>query len=90
MGRADRIEVTSPRAGPIAPNNLHPVERRANGDELRHLRAEQLLTVLLQVAVSLIDLGVDGLMSDEPAVLRDVLERRGAWSGWPPTGTIAR
>lgn len=29
----------------------------------------------------LLDLGVDGIMSDRPAVLRDVLERRGAWHG---------
>jgi glycerophosphoryl diester phosphodiesterase len=27
----------------------------------------------------LLDLGVDGLMTDRPAVLRDVLERRGQW-----------
>ena len=27
----------------------------------------------------LLDLGVDGLMTDRPAVLRDVLRRRGAW-----------
>ena len=29
----------------------------------------------------LLDLGVDGIMSDHPAVLRDVLVRRGAWYG---------
>lgn len=29
----------------------------------------------------LLDLGVDGLMSDRPAVLRDVLARRDAWFG---------
>jgi len=29
----------------------------------------------------LLDLGVDGIMSDRPAVLRDVLVRRGAWHG---------
>ena len=28
----------------------------------------------------LLDLGVDGIMTDEPAVLRSVLERRGQWS----------
>lgn len=27
----------------------------------------------------LLDLGVDGIMTDRPAVLREVLERRGAW-----------
>ena len=27
----------------------------------------------------LLDLGVDGIMTDQPAVLRDVLEARGAW-----------
>ncbi|MEN9505599.1 MAG: hypothetical protein RI958_1525 [Actinomycetota bacterium] len=28
----------------------------------------------------LLDLGVDGIMTDRPAVLRDVLERRGLWN----------
>ena len=27
----------------------------------------------------LLDLGVDGIMTDRPAVLRQVLERRGQW-----------
>jgi glycerophosphoryl diester phosphodiesterase len=27
----------------------------------------------------LLDLGVDGIMTDRPAVLRDVLEARGEW-----------
>jgi glycerophosphoryl diester phosphodiesterase len=27
----------------------------------------------------LLDLGVDGIMTDRPAVLRGVLERRGVW-----------
>ena len=27
----------------------------------------------------LLDLGVDGIMTDRPGVLREVLERRGAW-----------
>jgi glycerophosphoryl diester phosphodiesterase len=27
----------------------------------------------------LLDLGVDGIMTDRPQVLRDVLEARGAW-----------
>lgn len=36
----------------------------------------------------LLDLGVDGLMTDRPALLRDVLTRRGAWptSTAPTTG----
>lgn len=29
----------------------------------------------------LLDLGVDGIMTDRPAVLRDVLEQRGCWVG---------
>jgi glycerophosphoryl diester phosphodiesterase len=29
----------------------------------------------------LLDLGVDGLMTDQPAVLKSVLERRGQWTG---------
>jgi glycerophosphoryl diester phosphodiesterase len=28
----------------------------------------------------LLDLGVDGIMTDRPQVLRDVLTERGAWS----------
>ncbi len=32
----------------------------------------------------LLDLGVDGLMTDRPAVLRDVLIERGVWRGPPP------
>ena len=32
----------------------------------------------------LLDLGVDGIMTDLPAVLRDVLQRRGAWHGRAP------
>jgi glycerophosphoryl diester phosphodiesterase len=27
----------------------------------------------------LLDLGVDGIMTDRPVILRDVLESRGAW-----------
>ena len=29
----------------------------------------------------LLDLGVDGIMTDQPEVLRDVLIERGTWSG---------
>jgi glycerophosphoryl diester phosphodiesterase len=29
----------------------------------------------------LLDIGVDGLMTDRPALLRAVLERRGQWHG---------
>ena len=29
----------------------------------------------------LLELGVDGLMTDQPALLREVLERRGEWAG---------
>jgi glycerophosphoryl diester phosphodiesterase len=32
----------------------------------------------------LLDLGVDGLMTDRPDLLRDVLAVRGAWEGAPP------
>jgi glycerophosphoryl diester phosphodiesterase len=28
----------------------------------------------------LLDLGVDGIMTDRPSVLKDLLERRHAWS----------
>jgi glycerophosphoryl diester phosphodiesterase len=30
---------------------------------------------------SLLDLGVDGIMTDQPLVLRELLERRGQWNG---------
>ncbi|MND01640.1 cytoplasmic glycerophosphodiester phosphodiesterase [compost metagenome] len=29
----------------------------------------------------LLDLGVDGIMTDRPAVLKEVLQQRGAWAG---------
>jgi glycerophosphoryl diester phosphodiesterase len=32
----------------------------------------------------LLDLGVDGLMTDRPAVLKEVLSRRGQWADGPP------
>jgi glycerophosphoryl diester phosphodiesterase len=35
----------------------------------------------------LLDRGVDGLMTDQPAVLRSVLESRGAWYGTPAAGS---
>lgn len=31
----------------------------------------------------LLDIGVDGIMTDRPVVLRDVLQRRGQWEPWP-------
>jgi glycerophosphoryl diester phosphodiesterase len=30
---------------------------------------------------ALLDLGVDGIMTDRPAVLKEVLEARGQWHG---------
>ena len=33
----------------------------------------------------LLDRGVDGLMTDRPTLLRDVLTRRGSWAGRPGT-----
>ena len=33
---------------------------------------------------ALLDLGVDGLMTDRPAVLKQVLERRAQWRGARP------
>jgi glycerophosphoryl diester phosphodiesterase len=30
-------------------------------------------------AAAVLDLGVDGVMTDRPAMLRDLLERRGQW-----------
>jgi glycerophosphoryl diester phosphodiesterase len=33
-------------------------------------------------ATAMLDLGVDGIMTDRPAMLRDVLERRGQWVPW--------
>jgi glycerophosphoryl diester phosphodiesterase len=30
-------------------------------------------------ATALLDLGVDGIMTDRPAMLREVLEKRGQW-----------
>jgi glycerophosphoryl diester phosphodiesterase len=32
-------------------------------------------------ATELLDLGVDGVMTDRPAMLRDVLKARGQWTG---------
>jgi glycerophosphoryl diester phosphodiesterase len=32
-------------------------------------------------STAMLDLGVDGLMTDRPAMLRDVLEKRGQWWG---------
>ena len=34
----------------------------------------------------LLDLGVDGIMTDRPEVLRDVLVERGEWIGWTAPG----
>jgi glycerophosphoryl diester phosphodiesterase len=34
-----------------------------------------------QEVVRLLDLGVDGVMTDRPAMLREVLEKRGQWAG---------
>ncbi|HHX89857.1 MAG TPA: glycerophosphodiester phosphodiesterase, partial [Paracoccus sp.] len=53
----------------------------------RFVRAAHRLGVRVQVwtvndadaMVRLLDMGVDGLMTDRPTVLRAVLERRGEW-----------
>jgi glycerophosphoryl diester phosphodiesterase len=34
-----------------------------------------------QEATELLDLGVDGVMTDRPGMLRDVLKGRGEWTG---------
>jgi glycerophosphoryl diester phosphodiesterase len=36
--------------------------------------------------VRLLDLGVDGVMTDRPTVLKEVLEKRGQWTGRPGNG----
>ena len=56
-----------------------------NWDDLRWLSEITTVPLLLKGvchpddARRAIDLGVDGIMTDRPAVLRDVLRSRGAW-----------
>ncbi|MCH8465422.1 MAG: hypothetical protein LAT78_02440 [Roseinatronobacter sp.] len=77
---------------PMAGFGLVQIPARWNGLEVvtpRFLRAAQHAGVAVQVwtindapeMMRLLDLGVDGVMTDKPSLLRKVLMQRGAWPG---------
>jgi glycerophosphoryl diester phosphodiesterase len=66
---------------PIRQGRVPLVDRRFLAAAHRHGLHVHVWTIDDPVEMDrLLDLGVDGIMTDRPAVLRDVLERRGAWS----------
>lgn len=65
-----------------------PLARRLPGVLVRLAQREGLAVHVWTVddpaeMVAALDLGVDGLMTDQPVLLRQVLQRRGQWSGPP-------
>jgi glycerophosphoryl diester phosphodiesterase len=74
--RADCAQV------PVRQGNLTIVDERFVRAAHRHGVAVHVWTVDDPLEMErLLDLGVDGIMTDRPAVLKDVLEGRGQWSG---------
>lgn len=67
-----------PRQGPLALVTSGLIDRAH-----RHGIAVHVWTIDDEVHMDeLLDLGVDGIMTDRPVVLRDVLQRRGQWEPW--------
>ena len=95
LARAGRLAAARPGRPPGAPGRRAPGAVRPAAAHLRRHRVVTAEVVAeahrrgMQVHVwtidepdemrRLLDLGVDGLMTDRPAVLKDVLLERGAW-----------
>src|SRR3954454_16947641 len=56
-------------------------ERFVTGAHDRGLQVHVWTVDTPEEATALLDLGVDGVMTDRPAMLREVLEKRGQWPG---------
>jgi glycerophosphoryl diester phosphodiesterase len=70
---------------PVGPRALPIVDARFVDAAHEHGLAVHVWTVDdATVMTELLDLGVDGLMTDRPAVLKSVLERRAQWPGARP------
>ncbi len=88
--RGGRCAQVPTRLGPVALVDRRFIERAHRSGLPVHVWTVDHVNEMRR----LLDLGVDGLMSDQPAVLRSVLESRGQWvevrPAPPPAGTIHR
>jgi glycerophosphoryl diester phosphodiesterase len=85
-GSASRVAQVPPRAGaPTGPKGLTVVNERFVRNA--HRRGVRIHVWTIDDSAEmhrLLDLGVDGVMTDRPETLRDVLVERGQWHGSTP------
>jgi glycerophosphoryl diester phosphodiesterase len=55
-------------------------ERFVDAAHARGLQVHVWTVDTVEESVALLDLGVDGLLTDRPAMLRELLEERGQWT----------
>lgn len=82
FGRAGGLDLAGCAQVPVRAGRVRLVDRRfVDGAHRLGLQVHVWTVDHPAEIAALLDLGVDGIMTDEPAVLRDVLVARGHWDG---------